>query len=116
MKPFFVLFTGLFILHASAGAQAISMTVESITQGKFKGESLNPRGGDRGDRMDVYGVSMEVVIGTDAATGQASRRRQHQPFFIRKVSGAASPQFFQAAVSNDVLKRVVIEFRGTNPN
>ena len=67
MKPFFALLTGLFILHTIASSQVISMTVEGATQGKFRGESLR----QKGERMDVYAISMEVLIPRDAATGMA---------------------------------------------
>jgi type VI secretion system secreted protein Hcp len=51
----------------------------------------------------------------DLATGQASGKRQHKPIVITKNWGAASPQLFQALVSNEVL-RVVIEFVDGDPD
>lgn len=47
---------------------------------------------------------------TDPATGQVSGKRQHKPLTFTKQWGAASPQIFQAAVTNEVLKSVNFEF------
>jgi type VI secretion system secreted protein Hcp len=50
----------------------------------------------------------------DAATGQASGKRQHKPVQIVAEWGTATPQLFQALVSNEVLAEVTIEFVDTN--
>jgi type VI secretion system secreted protein Hcp len=39
----------------------------------------------------------------------------HQPVVITKQWGASSPQIFQAHVTNELLKAVVIEFVRVNP-
>jgi type VI secretion system secreted protein Hcp len=111
MKSFYTLLTGLFIFHTIANSQSIFMAVEGNVQGKFKGEGSI----EREEKMDVAAISMEAVAG-GSSTGVASGRRQHQPFFVKKITGAASPQFFQALVTNEVLRRVVIEFSNQNMN
>jgi type VI secretion system Hcp family effector len=115
MKPLLILFAGLFIFHALAIGQAALMTVEGDRQGKFKGESTTQRERNA-DKIEVYGITMEVGTGSDAGSVLASRRRQFQPLLVKKPTGAASPQFFQALVSNETLRRVVIEFRGYDAN
>lgn len=93
-------------------AQTILMTVEGVKQGAFKGESLNKR---YSNKMEVAGYLHEISSPRDVATGQASGKRTHQPLIILKPTGAASPQFFQAATTNEVLKTVIIEVYITDP-
>jgi type VI secretion system secreted protein Hcp len=45
----------------------------------------------------------------------ASGKRRHQPVVITKKWGISSPQFFQACVTGETLKLVVIEFMRINP-
>jgi len=47
-----------------------------------------------------------------AATGLPSGKRQHSPVSVVKEWGAASPQLFQALVTNEVLETVEIECHG----
>jgi type VI secretion system secreted protein Hcp len=51
----------------------------------------------------------EMIVPLDAG-GNPTGRRQHKPITITKRVGAASPQFFQALVSNEPLKSVTIDF------
>ena len=87
------------------------VTVEATKQGRLKGESARERKGDR-----LSGISFHYSVSSprDAASGQASGKRQHQPVSFVKEWGAASPQLFQAAVTNEVLKSVLFEFVRTN--
>jgi type VI secretion system secreted protein Hcp len=39
-----------------------------------------------------------------------SGKRQHQPIIFTKEWGAASPQLFQAAATNEILKNVAFDF------
>jgi type VI secretion system secreted protein Hcp len=57
----------------------------------------------------------EVSSSRDVATGQASGRRQHKPVVIAKEWGVASPQLFQALVTNELLTEVLVDFVGTDP-
>ena len=84
------------------------ISIEGATQGKFKGESINQKEG----KDKITGLSFEggVKSPRDIATGSATGRRQHQPLKIVKEWGASSPQIFQAAATNELLKKVKIEF------
>ena len=83
------------------------LTIDGTTQGKFKGES--PK---QGQTQKIPGLNFqyEVISPRDAATGRASGKRQHKPITFVKEWGAATPQLFQALVSNEVLKTVKFEF------
>ena len=88
------------------------VSIEGTKQGKFKGESFKEA---HKEKIRGFGFFYEVKSLRDAATGQASGKRQHTPITITKPWGAATPQIFQALVTNEVLKRVVIEFIQTTP-
>lgn len=107
MKPFIVLLTALFILHSITNGQTITMTVEGA-QGKFRSEIVN-----QNDKIPVTAASLDITSST-SGSGMSTGRRQHQPFTIKKIVGGASPQFMQAMINNELLKKVVIEFRGIN--
>ena len=83
------------------------VTIEGSKQGKLEGESQLDRKSDR-----LTGISFHYAVSSprDVASGQATGRRQHQPIVFTKQWGAASPQLFQALVTNEVLKSVAFEF------
>jgi type VI secretion system secreted protein Hcp len=83
------------------------VSIEGTQQGKFKGESTQKT--HKGKLVGLR-FNYEVTSPRDAATGLATGRRQHKPITITKEWGAATPQLFQALVSNEVLKTVEIEF------
>lgn len=87
------------------------VTIEGAKQGKFKGESLPAA---QKEKLAGLRFSYQVSAPHDAATGQASGKRQHSPVSFTKEWGAASPQLFEAAVTNEVLKSVIFEFVKTN--
>jgi type VI secretion system secreted protein Hcp len=64
--------------------------------------------------MNVLELEYAVNTPYDVATGQASGKRQHKPLTIVKEWGAASPQLYQALVTNERLDDVTIEFVKTN--
>ncbi|MFL5739590.1 MAG: type VI secretion system tube protein Hcp [Flavisolibacter sp.] len=113
MKLFLTALTTLIIFCNGVRSQTISMTVDAIQQGKFKGENQRQT-----DRIDLTAATLEISTATSMGNGvgMATGRRQHQPFVIRKLAGASSPQFLQALISNEMLKKVVIEFSGPNQN
>jgi type VI secretion system secreted protein Hcp len=99
------------------------ISIEGQKQGKFKGESgrraPSGEGTDNGrglGRDKIAGVRFvsEASSPRDVATGQASGKRTHKPILITKEWGAASPQLFQALVTNENLKSVLFEFVKTN--
>ena len=92
-------------------ARVFYVTIEGSKQGRFKGESAlaNAKG-----KIEGLTFSSEVASPHDVATGQASGKRIHSPITFTKQWGAASPQLFQATVTNEVLKSVLFEFIGTD--
>lgn len=88
-------------------------TIEGTRQGKFKGESVREK---HKDKVACISYGHEITSPRDVATGLASGKRQHGPITITKEWGAASPQFFQALVTNEVLKSVLFEFIHTTPD
>ena len=109
MRPILFTIASLFLISSFAFSQ-ISVTVEGTTQGKFKSET-NRTGKDK---IDLIGYTQEMAAPRDIATGQMSGKRQYQPLTIIKSVGASSPQFFQALLTNEVLKKVVIELTKAN--
>ncbi|MBD1842626.1 type VI secretion system tube protein Hcp [Cyanobacteria bacterium FACHB-63] len=93
-------------------ADEFYVSIEGTKQGKFKGESFKEA---HKEKIRGLGFSYEVKSPHDTATGQPRGKRQHTPITITKPWGAATPQIFQALVTNEVLKRVVIEFVHTTP-
>jgi type VI secretion system secreted protein Hcp len=85
--------------------------IEGTKQGLFANESARSNHAPR-----VVGVNFDYLVSTprDPATGMSRGRRQHGPVVMTKEWGAASPQLFQALVSNEILKSVVFEFYQTN--
>lgn len=57
-------------------------------------------------------LEYEVLVPTDAASGQRSGKTQHRPVALTKGWGAASPQLFQALVANEALESVEIDCYG----
>lgn len=101
------------LLGLLAAASSFSVTVEGTKQGRFKGEDPRAKGDGR-----IAGIAFfyEVKSPRDAGSGMATGKRQHSPVSFTKAVDASSPQFFQAAWTNEVLKSVLFEFRGTSPN
>jgi type VI secretion system secreted protein Hcp len=83
------------------------ITVEGTKQGRFKGESTNPR---HRDQIEATFFDYRVRAPRDPATGQATGRRQHGPVVFRHHAAAAASQFYQALFTNEQLTRVVFEF------
>jgi len=94
-------------LTKPAGAVQIRVVVEGTRQGKFKADSPVKA---LQDQSRVLKFSYGLVSPRDLSTGQPSGKRQHKPIVITKEPGAASPQFFTALVTNELLKSVVIHF------
>ena len=89
------------------------VTVEGTKQGKFKPESTREA---RDDRLTGLAFRYSVQSPRDAATGMAGGKRIHRPITFVKEWGAASPQFFQALCTNEILKSVLFEFIRKNPD
>jgi type VI secretion system secreted protein Hcp len=89
-------------------ANTFYVSIEGQKQGKFKGEAAFSKLATG----KITGVSFfyETISPRDAATGQATGKRQHKPVRFTKEWGAASPQLFSALVENENLKSVLFEF------
>ncbi|MET0839771.1 MAG: type VI secretion system tube protein Hcp [Marmoricola sp.] len=83
------------------------VTVEGSRQGRLQGESIR-----EAHRDQLTGLSFRYAVTSprDVASGAASGRRQHQPVSFVKEWGPASPQLFQALVTNEALTKVRFEF------
>ena len=92
------------------------VTIQGSKQGTLKGEphSDNERPGQK-DKIVGIRFFAETTIPFEAASGMASGKRQHKPILLTKRWGAASPQLFQALVTNEVLTSVLFEFLQTDP-
>jgi type VI secretion system secreted protein Hcp len=86
-------------------------TIEGVTQGAFKGESIRDRWQDA---LVGLAYSYEVQSPRDPATGRASGKRQHGPVTVTKEWGAATPQIFQALTTNELLTEVQFYFLRTS--
>jgi len=87
--------------------------IEGVKQGKFKGSS-NIKG--REDAIEISGYRLSVTAPRDAASGQASGKRQYQAISFKKPVDASSPQFMKALTSNETLKTVTFRFYGPSPD
>jgi type VI secretion system secreted protein Hcp len=87
------------------------VTIEAAKQGRLAGEST--REVHKG-KLAGIGFSYEVTSPRDAASGQATGKRQHGAVTFTKEWGAASPQLFTALVTNEVIKSALFEFVRTN--
>jgi len=90
--------------------QHFNVTIQGAVQGTFKGQGA---GRDK-DKIPGVAISYGVESPRDAASGLPTGKRRHKPVVVTKEWGAASPQFFQAAATNEVLKSVLFEFITTN--
>src|SRR5262249_1750627 len=84
------------------GDYVFYVSIQGAKQGKFKGEGAHAHK----NVIPAHSFSYEVISPRDVATGQATGKRQHSPVTISKEWGAASPQLFQAAVTNEPLQSV----------
>jgi type VI secretion system secreted protein Hcp len=82
------------------------VTIEGSRTGPFQGESTK-----RGQEGKLEGLAFRYGVDVPRdASGLPTGRRQHEPVIMTKQWGAASPQIFQALVTNEVLERVLFEF------
>ncbi len=86
---------------------AIYLTVEGNKQSKFKGDGSPAK---QADKIAVLSLEYSVQAPRDLTSGITSGKRMHKPVVVVKEWSAATPQFFQALVSNETLKSVLIEF------
>ncbi|MEP7104401.1 MAG: type VI secretion system tube protein TssD [Chloroflexota bacterium] len=92
---------------AGAAAAHIFMSAKGQKTGDFLGDS-----NQKGHQADttVLAYSYEIVSPRDAASGQATGKRQHKPISITKALGSNSPQYLNALATNETINTVVINF------
>ncbi len=121
MNPFparlLVLILALLLPAFRGGAQSpdaqssVFMTIDGGKLGKITGEVIiKGREGSHG----LVAYSQEVFTPRDAATGQATGKRQHPPFTIVKRVNQGSPLLMRALVENQTLAKVEISIWGAN--
>jgi len=94
---------------------AFYVTIDGTRQGRLKGESAAPaHAGQLPGLRFTYNVTSPRDTIRDTAIGLAPAARQQSTIVFTKEWGAASPQLFSAAVTNEVLKSVVFEFVKSN--
>jgi type VI secretion system secreted protein Hcp len=106
-----LLLLALASLPASAAVNTY-MKIDGVKQGPFKGEVK--RSGST-QWIPIVAIEHGIESPRDAATGQASGKRQHKPIKITKETDASSPQLARAAAGRETLREVVIEFVRTGP-
>jgi type VI secretion system secreted protein Hcp len=98
-------------IRAASAFQAY-MRVEGTKHGVFAGESS---AGRWQDSVPVCALRFEARAPRDAATGLPTGRTINDPVTITKEWGAASPLYFDALATNELLRSVVIQVVGTDP-
>lgn len=88
----------------------IFVQIQGAVSGAFPGNTTQK---GREGWIAASGFAHEVKSPRDAATGLSTGSRQHGPVTLTLPWSSASPLLFQALVTNEVLRTVVIEFVGT---
>jgi len=91
----------------SSAAPDFFIKLTGAKQGLLKGESLVAK---RTGWTEGLAFGYDLTSPTDVSTGQATGRLQYGVVSFVKAWGAASPQLFQAASTNETLKDVTFEF------
>lgn len=90
-----------------SAAENIYCTVVGAKQGTFQSDR-GPAGNLKA--IPVLAFMQEVTVPYDAASGLGSGKRTHSPISIVKMLDGSSPQFFEAAVTNEILRSVTCTF------
>jgi hypothetical protein len=93
---------------SAAVGVTIDMKVTGRKQGLFKGDDNAPA--RLANLITVTGYQFDISSPHDPATGQASGKRSYKPVVVTQVMGGSSPQFLDAAATNETLTSVVINF------
>jgi type VI secretion system secreted protein Hcp len=98
------------LLYAASVQAAPVICVTIVAQKQNVLGAATKRPGACGSKIEATSFSYGVISPRDAATGMATGRRQHKPVRIKKEWSSASPQLFQALVSNELLTSVTLDF------
>jgi len=101
---------------------SLALAVPAIAANNVFMSITGPRGPIQGDAKSPHGSQWipvlefdeSVVAPRDAATGQATGKRQHPPVKVVKQIDAASPQLQKAAATGEHLKEVVFQLYRNN--
>lgn len=89
------------------------LTIVGAKQGAIKGDvTIKGKEGT----IALIGVSSQLNVPFDAATGAAQGRRQHHPIIITKHLDQATPKLYAALVTNENLTDATIAFWGQSPD
>lgn len=91
----------------NTGPTSLFLTVKGQNQGDIKG-GVTQRGLENSIGINAW--SHEVVSPRDAASGQATGKRQHKPFVITKRIDKATPKLYAALTQNEQLATVELKF------
>jgi type VI secretion system secreted protein Hcp len=93
-----VCLTGFITVPLAEADAATYLRLKGAKSGEIKG-GVTAKGFE--NRIEVISVSHEIISPRDAASGQATGKRQHKPFTITKRIDKASPLLNQALVNNE---------------
>lgn len=85
------------------------MKVEGKTQGEIKGDC--PQGGDKKDKVIIYGMDHLVEIPKDTHTGLPTGQRIHHPLSILKHLDQATPKLYKACCTGEQLTVTLDHYR-----
>ena len=80
-------------------AMTAYMSVKGKTQGDIKGGC--DQGGDKKDKILVYGIHHNVEIPKDTHTGLPTGQRIHHPLEISKAIDVATPKLYKACCNGE---------------
>jgi type VI secretion system secreted protein Hcp len=83
--------------------------VTGNSQGEIKGDC--PQGGDKKDKILVYGIDHSVEVPKDTHTGLPTGQRIHHPLTITKGKDNASPKLFKACCTGEHVEVTLDQYR-----
>lgn len=85
------------------------MSVKGKNQGEIKGGCK--QGGDKADKILVYGVEHNVEIPKDTHTGLPTGQRIHHPYCITKAVDVASPKLYKLCCTGERCEMAIDFYR-----
>lgn len=109
MRTLFAAAVAAALLALPAHAAEMYLQIKAAKQGEIRGDVT--RKGAEG-RIAVIDAGHAIVSPRDAASGQATGKRQHKPLTITKAIDRSTPLIFQALATNENLPEVILEIWG----
>ena len=88
------------------------LTLVAARQGPIRG-SVTQKG--RENKIQIIGVSHEIVCPRDPASGRPTGKRMHKPLVVTKQLDRSSPLLHQALTTNENIVEAKIEFWTPSP-